>query len=157
MTLLLLIQVVYTKDALTSGDPTFNIWRAAILGQLAQALSIVTASTMYLKPFIDSLQSGFLQAGDLRRRHDPGFRSSAEDRTRGSSPSSKRRFRWTSKRNYPDNTSQYSEIELQRPHAVHGKNVGYSATATQAGPPTGPTEGSQLHIMQATTFTVEEG
>lgn len=41
--------------------------------QVAQCMSIVTACTVYLKPFLDALESGFIQIGDLRRQNVAGF------------------------------------------------------------------------------------
>ena len=65
--------MVYINQALQSVDPLFESWRAAICAQILQAASILKASTTYLKPFVDSLESGFVQTGDLRRRQDTGF------------------------------------------------------------------------------------
>ena len=136
-------------------------------GQLAQALSIITASTVYLKPFLDSLQSGFLQAGDMRRRQASGFGFSAEASSHNK-PWSRGRFGWgrSSKRDYPSDTAQYSEIELQRPKAAaatRGENgLGYSASAAapraeRAEGAEHPEETGRLQIMQTRTWVVEEG
>ncbi|MCJ1354573.1 MAG: hypothetical protein MMC33_004562 [Icmadophila ericetorum] len=56
-----------------SSDPSLDIWPVAICTQLLENLSIVTACTVYLKPFLDSLESGFIQVGDLRRQNAEGY------------------------------------------------------------------------------------
>ena len=152
----LIIQLVYTIGALTSGDPTFNIWRAIIPQQAAQTLSIITASTIYLKPFVDSLQSGFWQAGDMRRRQDSRFGFEADHSTGKSPSATKRHLRWSPKRNYPSNSSQYNEIELQRPKTAKKKDMGYSANAGQAELPPDFEESGRLQIMQTSTWAVEQ-
>lgn len=49
-------------------DPAFDPWRTTISNQLVQCLSIATACIPYLKPFLDSLESGLLRVDDMRRR-----------------------------------------------------------------------------------------
>lgn len=151
----LVFQFVYTVDSLNSSDPTFDIWRAAIPGQISQALSIMTASTVYLKPFVDSLQSGFLQAGDLRRRQGSEYGYGAGQGTQeGSAIRFKRRLRWSSKRDYPTHVSQYSDIELQMPRPARTSDVRYSATARPAEPLSNLADSEQF-IIQTTTWAVE--
>lgn len=36
--------------------------------QVIQCLSIISASFLYLKPFLDSVESGFIRSDDMRRR-----------------------------------------------------------------------------------------
>ncbi|KID82414.1 choline transport protein [Metarhizium guizhouense ARSEF 977] len=45
-------------------DATFNMFLPTILAQVVQCLSIVTACVPYLKPFLDSFQSGAMLAVD---------------------------------------------------------------------------------------------
>ncbi|KAF6228270.1 hypothetical protein HO133_008000 [Letharia lupina] len=49
-------------------DPTLDTWPATICTQIIQSLSISSACFLYLKPFLDSVQSGFIRSDDLRRR-----------------------------------------------------------------------------------------
>jgi hypothetical protein len=62
----------YYNVALDSSDPTFTMWQAVVATQIVQCLSIVTACVPYLKPFLDSLESGQMRADDLRRRGKTG-------------------------------------------------------------------------------------
>lgn len=48
------------------------MWQAVVAAQVVQCLSIVTACVPYLKPFLDSLESGQMRADDLRRRGKTG-------------------------------------------------------------------------------------
>ena len=45
----------------------------AISTQFAQCFSICSACALYLKTLLDSLESGFIHIGDLRRQHSEGF------------------------------------------------------------------------------------
>ncbi|KAI9647063.1 hypothetical protein NHQ30_005065 [Ciborinia camelliae] len=49
-------------------NPAFDLWPAAIITQIVQCLSVVTACFPYIKPFLSSLESGMMRADDLRRR-----------------------------------------------------------------------------------------
>ncbi|KAJ8067126.1 hypothetical protein OCU04_004501 [Sclerotinia nivalis] len=59
-------QLYYSNEEIH--DPTFDPWTTTICNQIVQCLSIVTACVPYLKPFLDSLESGMLRTDDLRRR-----------------------------------------------------------------------------------------
>lgn len=43
-------------------------WTVQICTQTVQCLSIVSACFLYLKPFLDSVESGFIRNDDIRRR-----------------------------------------------------------------------------------------
>ena len=49
-------------------DPTFDLWPVSICTQCIQCLEIIAASCLYLRPLLDSLDSGFMRGDDLRRR-----------------------------------------------------------------------------------------
>ena len=49
-------------------DPTVDTWPATICTQIIQCLSISSTCFLYLKPFLDSVESGFIRSDDLRRR-----------------------------------------------------------------------------------------
>jgi hypothetical protein len=148
VTIAIIIQLIYTNPALQSDDPAFELSSAQVAVQFVQSLSILTASTVFLKPFIDSLDSGFLNAN----RHD-ATRSSSRGLTSNSMKLSGRKNDRSSKL-YAKISSHSEDIELQRPKAVKYKGLGYNATAT----PTVPRDydvdsGSQ--ILQTRTVTVE--
>ncbi|CAD6583794.1 MAG: hypothetical protein ASARMPRED_001505 [Alectoria sarmentosa] len=66
-------QITYLDRTSHTPDPTHSTWPVIICTQIIQCLSIVTACVVYLKPFLDSIQTGFIQVDDLRRRQLPGF------------------------------------------------------------------------------------
>ncbi len=49
-------------------DPTLDTLPVTICTQIIQCLSIFSACYLYLKPFLDSVESGFIRSGDIRRR-----------------------------------------------------------------------------------------
>ena len=52
----------------TEEDITYKSWQAVLANQIVQNLSIITACLPNLKPFFDSLETGFIHNGDFRRR-----------------------------------------------------------------------------------------
>jgi hypothetical protein len=59
---------VATNKAIDSSDVTFFYWPVALAMVVAQSLGIITACIPYLKPFIQSLESGMIRSDDIRRR-----------------------------------------------------------------------------------------
>ena len=51
-----------------TSDATFDYWPLVITAEVIQCLAIVTACIPYLKPFMESMESGLIRADDLRRR-----------------------------------------------------------------------------------------
>ncbi|KAK2765009.1 hypothetical protein FQN54_008708 [Arachnomyces sp. PD_36] len=68
-------QLYYMIRATPTSDPTFDLWPAWICTQLVLALAIITTCIPYLKPFMDSLESGGYRADDTRRRGTNGYGS----------------------------------------------------------------------------------
>lgn len=62
--------IVFRIARLPSRDITLVIWPVTICTQAVQCLSIVSACVLYLKPFLESLETGFIRADDMRRRGD---------------------------------------------------------------------------------------
>ena len=155
----MICQLVYINKITSTSDATFDVWPIAICAQVAQCLSIITACTFYMKPLLDSLQSGFLQVGDLRRQQLPGYGFDPElgSRQRGSklyksiSSLGKRR---AAQSEQPSESSK--DIELQ-PHARDGsENHEPSHSATVWPEPHNWDTTSQSHILRTTTWTVGE-
>jgi hypothetical protein len=69
----IICQIVFLNLASSSDDMSLALAPVAISTQLAQCLSICMTCALYLKPFLDSLESGFIHVGDLRRQHSEGF------------------------------------------------------------------------------------
>ena len=135
-----------------SNDPSFDAWPVTLCNQIAQCLSILTACTFYLKPFIDSLESGFIRAGDLRRQHVAGFGYTPGDAI-GGLGSKQSPFSSSSRKTKQSRKQLQSEdVELR---GVGGNNVdgfGHSTLIHSETPDWDAN--SQSHILRTTTLTV---
>ena len=146
-------QLTYLNRIKPSGDLTFEIWPVTLCEQIVQCLSILTTCIVYLKPFLDSLESGFIQVGDLRRRHVPGFgyrpqegsKSTKEGKSGLSFSSLKSKLSRAQSRN--------EDIELQGGARVEFQNR--STTATVDAGHLDWDAHSRSHILRTTTLTVE--
>ena len=67
-------------------DPTLDTWPVTICTQIIQCLSITCACCLYLKPFLDSLESGLIRTDDRRRRGSNYKPSGASTRKKAISP-----------------------------------------------------------------------
>ena len=128
-------------------SPGLEPWTVTICTQIIQGLSIITACSLYLKPFLDSIESGFLRSDDIRRRGTSDYygHSTADSSANKSGYSLRKHQRIQS------DSIRLNEIS-------NGRN----ATTITAGEPvdTGDIESqhSQTHIIKQTkTFTVEDG
>lgn len=68
-------QLVYSRHIYNSTNPTSDIWKAALCGQVVQNLSVVTSCVPYLKPFYLGLESGLMQSNDPLRTNSRKFMS----------------------------------------------------------------------------------
>ena len=80
-----------------SADLTYSLWPAILCDQLVQNIGIITACMPYIKPFIESLESGMIRTDDLRRRglttpYGYGFSSKAGRDNRAGASSFSSRF-----------------------------------------------------------------
>jgi len=69
-------KLVYWNRLSMTSDPTLDLWPVAICTELIQCLEILAACCLYLKPFLESLESGFIRGGDLRRRGEDSLSGS---------------------------------------------------------------------------------
>ena len=123
--------------------------------QIIQCLSILTTCLVYLKPFLDSLETGFIQVGDLKRRRVPGFGYQPEEGSR----IPKERISGLTfsplKSMFSRAQPRSEEIELQdNARVVDPKNLGNTATV-DAEHRDWDTN-SRSHILRTTTLTFEE-
>ena len=122
-------------------------WTVTICTQIIQGLSIITACFLYLKPFLDSVESGFIRNDDIRRRGTSDYYGHSN----GESSGNKSAFSIRKPRRTASDTVR-----------LHDISNGQNATTVTAGEPvdTGDVEsqGSQTHIIKQTrTFAVEDG
>lgn len=60
-------RIVYLAKVSDAGDMTLEAWPAALCALIVESLSIIVACIPYLKPFLDSLESGMMNNDKLRR------------------------------------------------------------------------------------------
>ena len=53
----------------------FDGWKVAVCTQVIQCLDITAACSLYIKTFLDSLQSGFMDNRDLQRKGNTHYYS----------------------------------------------------------------------------------
>lgn len=51
----------------STDDMTYNLWPVALCNQFVQNLGIVVSCIPYIKPLLESLESGMIRTDDLRR------------------------------------------------------------------------------------------
>lgn len=83
-----IFQLIVTNGRLNSLDSTFDYWPIAVSMSISECLSIVTACIPYLKPFMDSLESGRIRGDNVHPR-DTSSQASKYGVYRRSGPSSK--------------------------------------------------------------------
>lgn len=70
-----IIQIIYIQHLVIDGYFIHNVWQVVIWNEVVQTASIMTACIPFLKPFLLSLESGFLRADDMNRRTAVGIGS----------------------------------------------------------------------------------
>ncbi|VUC35668.1 unnamed protein product [Clonostachys rosea] len=68
----------YFKRTANSPNPIFDMWEPTVIVQVIQCLSIMATCIPYLKPFMDSLNSGQMAAGDYRGTRSKGSNSRSQ-------------------------------------------------------------------------------
>ena len=61
------VQIDYIQAFTSYTDLLHSIWRVIVCGQVVQVTSIMTATIPFLKPFLASLDSGFLDTNTVSR------------------------------------------------------------------------------------------
>ncbi|KAM0799249.1 hypothetical protein BDR22DRAFT_890461 [Usnea florida] len=159
-------QVTYLDRTSNTPDPIHSTWPVTICTQIVQCLSTVTTCVVYLKPFLDSVQTGFIQVNDLRRKQVPGFGYRPEQQDQ-KNHLSHTKYGWSSQRVWSRSSNTKSqrctEIEMQLNPNVGLQELG---TKTDVGPGRcdewnsgGDSSGeahSQDRIVLTTTVTVQD-
>ncbi|KAK0625003.1 hypothetical protein B0T17DRAFT_531643 [Bombardia bombarda] len=64
-----IVQIVFIRQLFTTDeDFLYGVYREVISMELVQTVGIMTACVPFLKPFLMSLESGFLRADDVNRQ-----------------------------------------------------------------------------------------
>ena len=118
------MQLALVNKAYEAPNQTYNICALTICTQLTQTLSITIAGVPYLKPFIDSMESGFLRTDDLRRRGTKGLNGYGTAETGDTKGSSK-----SDRKTIDPNSASIALKRLGNPSEAEQDNV----TTIQAG------------------------
>jgi len=109
---------------------------------------------VYLKPFLDSLETGFIQVGDMRRQNVPGFGFSPVEHGSKNSKETKTALKYHSfKTKLSKLHTQDEGTELRQMARADLQYLGNSATAGTA--PHDWDQHSTSHILRTTTLTVQ--
>ncbi|CAJ0552393.1 Ff.00g063720.m01.CDS01 [Fusarium sp. VM40] len=74
ITPVIISHIYYLRKATELGNPIFDMWAPTVIVQIIQCLSILVTCVPFLKPFMDSLESGQMNAGDgLQTRGKGGY------------------------------------------------------------------------------------
>ncbi|CAD6588773.1 MAG: hypothetical protein ASARMPRED_003720 [Alectoria sarmentosa] len=141
LAVLALVKTITPNRTSDPTDPTLDTWPATICTQIIQCLSISSACFLYLKPFLDSVESGFIRSDDLRRR--------GSDYKSGSASTGRNVFSVDSVgRSKGDGTRMKS---FSKPHYAADIEGGHAANRDDS-----ESQHSRTHIIKETrTFAVE--
>jgi hypothetical protein len=147
--------VMYSR----SEDPFFS-WTFTLLVTIIQTLGIVTACGPYLKPFLDSINSGMIGNDDIRRRHGGTVQGSYPKHPKGSKQSKESKnsgrglFLGRSKRESRlDEESELEVVSQQIPGQGHKVQVSSAAKGGNEEWETG-SQSSRAKIIRHTTYRV---
>ena len=110
---------------------------------------------VYLKPFLDSLETGFIQVGDMRRQNVPGFGFSPEQGSKSSRETKSASNYSSLKTKLSKLQPQNEDMELQQIRRADLQYLGNSATAGTE--PHDWDQCSPSRILRTTTLTVQRG
>ena len=74
------VQIVYIQVLSSNTNLLNSIWRIVVCGQVVQVTSIMTAIVPFLKPFLASLESGFIGASTAPRAATSGTNTTGQTR-----------------------------------------------------------------------------
>ncbi|KAI4154381.1 MAG: hypothetical protein LQ340_001713 [Diploschistes diacapsis] len=96
----IICQLVYSNQITTPDDPSFDYWPVVLCEQCIVCLIVVSTCMVYLGPFLDSLESGFMRVDDVRRRGETaanyGSRTGNSSKQHANGPSGSRRNKFLS-------------------------------------------------------------
>ncbi|KAM0548063.1 hypothetical protein ACHAPJ_010121 [Fusarium lateritium] len=146
-----------TLRAIESQNPMFDMWKPTVIVQIIQCMSVMATCIPYLKPFLDSLESGQMIAGDLRGVSSKG--SNSRSRSGGYATGDTSRHKNTTSRglrsvttmatNASHRRQDYEMMDMERSsHRMNKTNV--TAAAEQNGSWDGQSHTSQTVLVEQT-------
>ena len=130
------IRIVYLRKASYGRDFTFEAWPAALCALIEETISIVAACIPYLKPFLESLESGMMNRDKFRREGLTELYTHADSKA-----TMPREAKEISQRNTRANLEEYLELdsvtnENDRDDGVYSGHSGHDvpSRSVEAGP-----------------------
>ena len=108
------VQIVYIQALSSNTDLLNSIWRIVVCGQVVQVTSIMTAIIPFLKPFLASLESGFIGASTTPRAATSGTNTTGQTRH----PSSYIKLGNSRGRNHPIQRDNHADIWVKLDYVV---------------------------------------
>ncbi|WEW55539.1 hypothetical protein PRK78_000970 [Emydomyces testavorans] len=106
------LQLYFFNQVRDTKNATFDYWRMSVCTQIIQSLAVVTACIPFLKPFLDSLESGLLRADD--QYHRSTAKGSYRYNLSGSKSSGRKAFR--------KDTEEFNELGVLSSKRSRGRN-----------------------------------
>ncbi|KAF4463710.1 hypothetical protein FALBO_9475 [Fusarium albosuccineum] len=148
----------FYKRAIESDNPMFDMWKPTVIVQIIQCMSVMATCIPYLKPFLDSLESGQMIAGDLRGASSKG--SNSRSRSGGYASGHTSRPRNNTSRGIMTVTTMASNVSNRRQNYEmmdmdkSGDRRNKSTVTTTKSDPSGGSWDGQSHTSQ--TVLVEQ-
>lgn len=79
----IILQMVLINRSKDTTDFSFDYWPTTLTTTVVQSFGIITACVPYLKPFLESLDSGMIRTDDMRRRHGTATYQSSSSKSNG--------------------------------------------------------------------------
>ncbi|KIL85461.1 hypothetical protein FAVG1_11419 [Fusarium avenaceum] len=78
ITPVIISHIYYLRRATELGNPIFDMWIPAVVVQIIQCLSILVTCVPFLKPLMDSLETGQMNAGEVLQTRIKGTNSKSQ-------------------------------------------------------------------------------
>ncbi|KAF6221246.1 hypothetical protein HO133_002101 [Letharia lupina] len=143
-------KLVFWNNTQDLQKPGHNPWTVTLCTQIIQCLSIVSACFLYLKPFLDSVESGFIRSDDIRRRGTNEYHRHHTTTTTTTGGSSTTRSAFSTRKHARTGSQSFGLVGVPNPRHI--------TTVTANDPPDfdAQSQHSRTHIIKETrTFAVE--
>ncbi|KAH7210136.1 hypothetical protein DER44DRAFT_722608 [Fusarium oxysporum] len=140
----IICHIYYFHKATELNNPLFDMWAPTVIVQVIQCMSIMVTCVPFLKPFMDSLESGQMNAGDGLQTRTKG--SDSRSRTGDTAPRTLRGIT-TLASNASYRRQNYEMVDADNWGAKKDKGTTATATAVTT-EPSRPWDG-QSHTSQS--------
>lgn len=144
----IICHIIFFNRAAKSTDQTFDMWSPTVVMQVVVCLSIFTTCVPNLKPFLDSVESGQMHAGDLRQTKSKNSTNRSNPRTTRSAVARGGTAVALESQSSSCNSRYQKILELEEMEARISKQRGPSTSTTAAFEPGGAGWDGQSYTSQ---------